>query len=82
VLIRHGADPRIRNNAGLTAREQYQQSVEGFLQDPYVTKLLQAKEDEYVKAQFKEDIEQIQKHGNDGSMDAVGSVKKKQIVLK
>lgn len=74
-MIRHGADPRIRNNDGLTAREQYQHNVEGYLQDTHVSKLLQAKEDELLKAQFKADIHQIQSSGN-GSMDALVSVRK------
>ena len=72
VLLRYGADPRIRNNAGLTPREMYETSVEGYQQDPFVIKVLQQKENEYVKQQFRDEIQMVQ-GGAAGSMDVIAS---------
>jgi ankyrin repeat protein len=68
VLLRFGADPRIRNQAGLTPRENYLRSTESYLQDLYIAKKLLQVEEAYLKEDFKKQLNELQVRNSDDTV--------------
>lgn len=65
VLLRSGADPRIRNNRGETPREHYKNTTESYLQDMYILKKLLQVEEAYQKEEYKKQLNDLQMKHSD-----------------
>jgi hypothetical protein len=68
VLLRFGADPRIRNHTGETPRERYLKTTESYLQDLYLLKRLLQVEEAYHKEDYKKQLIELQMQNSDDTV--------------